>query len=83
MDSVNPNEAPQGYYAVLKPTSEAAGGNICRHCDWRKTCQDSANTDFLAYGHRCMSYTIRAFKDGKLYQREDGCSVLFKKTPTA
>lgn len=74
---VNPNEAPVGYRAEPKPRSEQVG-NICSVCDWRKTCNDPT-TDLLAYGHRCMSAPVVAFKDGKTYQREDGASVIFVK----
>ncbi len=74
---LNPAEAPAGYRAELKPASDHRG-NICRQCDWRPTCQ-RPNTDFLAYGHRCMSYAVVAVRDGLTYQRQDGCSVIFKK----
>jgi hypothetical protein len=73
------NEAPAGYYAVLKSVAKPKdGGNICRACDWRKTCQ-AAGTDFFAPGHRCMSTPVVAFRDGKTYARRDGASVLFKR----
>lgn len=70
-----PDEAPQGFYAVPKINN---GENICRQCDWREQCNDPT-TDHLAYGHRCMSYAIVAFHDGKTYQRTDQCSVVFKR----
>lgn len=70
-----PDEAPAGYYATPKVYR---GESICRACDWRETCQDPA-TDHLAYGHRCMSYAVVAVRDGKTYQRADGCSVVFKR----
>lgn len=64
----NANEAPAGYRAVPKATHAPRDGvNICRACDWRKTCQDP-DTDFNAHGHRCMSYS-----------RNDGQAVLFKR----
>lgn len=63
--TLNPNEAPAGYVASLKPAYRHEAGNICRQCDWRKTCQDPA-TDFNAPGHRCMSYS-----------RQDGVGVIF------
>ena len=72
---LNPSEAPSGFRAELKPRSEQ---NICRQCDWRSECQKST-TDFLAFGHRCMSAPIVAVRDGKTYQRQDGCGVIFKR----
>lgn len=74
----DPTEAPAGYYAVPKAGVSPDGSNICRQCDWRPTCQDPA-TDFLAPGHRCMGYAIVAVRDGKTYQRNDQCSVVFKR----
>ena len=77
----DPNEAPHGYYAVPKSIATPKdGSNICRVCDWRATCQ-ATDTDLLAPGHRCMSYPIVAFRDGKTYQRRDRTSVVFKKRP--
>ena len=79
----NPDEAPAGYYAVLKPAmninhhDKTKQGNICKQCDWRKTCQDSEHTDFLAYGHRCMA--VGVISNGKTYCRTDKCDVIFKK----
>ena len=73
---INPNEAPKGFYAV--PKKSINDQNICNGCDWRKVCQDK-NTDLLAYGHRCMEFPVISAKDGKTYQREDNCSVMFKK----
>ena len=50
------SEAPAGFYAVLKSAGKSAdGGNICRACDLRSTCQKS-DTDLTARGHRCMGY---------------------------
>lgn len=63
---LNPKEAPEGYRAVTKASLHKDRGNLCRQCDWRPTCQ-CADTDFEAYGHRCMGYA-----------REDGESVAFK-----
>ena len=63
--TLNPNEAPSGYVASVKPAYRHETGNICRQCDWRKNCQDPA-TDFNAPGHRCMSYS-----------RQDGVGVIF------
>lgn len=77
---VNPKEAPEGFYAVLKSKYSNRGDNLCNHCDWRKQCNDP-NTDLLAYGHRCMSGGVIASRDGKTYQREDDQSVVFKIAP--
>jgi len=74
----DPCEAPAGYYAVPKVGLPKELGNLCRQCDWRSTCQDPA-TDLLAPGHRCMSDAVVATRDGKTYQRRDGCSVVFKR----
>lgn len=80
----NPDEAPKGYYAVLKPAmrinchDKTLQGNICKQCDWRAICQEPG-TDFVAYGHRCMSTTV--IHKGKEYRRADGCSVIFKRRP--
>ena len=73
----NPDEAPTGFYAFPKAELPQAQGNLCRQCDWRKTCQDP-ETDFLAPGHRCSDYAVIADRDGKTYQREDQTSVVFK-----
>jgi hypothetical protein len=69
---VDVTEAPSGYYPILKAVAAPKeGSNICRVCDWRKTCQDPA-TDFNLRGHRCMSYS-----------RQDGHGVVFKSLPNA
>lgn len=73
---VDPDEAPAGYYATPKV---CAGENICRQCDWRAQCNDES-TNLLAYGHRCMGYAVVV--DGKTHQRQDGCSVVFKRRLT-
>ena len=77
---VNPTEAPAGFCAVLK-SNFGVGDNICNHCDWRKWCCDPA-TDLVDYGHRCMAVAVR-LENGKLHQRLDGCSVMFKKLPVS
>jgi len=69
------NEAPEGFYAVLKDNFKIP--NACDACDARKLCQD--NTDEWCLKNRCMSYEIIAFKDGKTYSRNDKQSVLFKR----
>lgn len=71
-----PNDAPEGYYAVLKADISPDGSNICRCCDWRKTCQQE-DTDFRNPNHRCMGYAI-VTPDGQTVERRDGRSVVFK-----
>ncbi len=71
---VDANEAPKGFFALLK--SEVKG-NPCKSCDWREICLDH-DTDLLAYGHRCMSYAIIANRNGETYCRRDKQSVIFK-----
>lgn len=78
--NLNPNEAPDGYYAVLKPAWTPNSGNLCSQCDWRPTCNDP-KTDFTAPGNRCMASTVVVLRTGKEFKRQDGCSVLFKKKP--
>lgn len=78
IERCDPTEAPAGYYAVPKAQAKPADdSNICGACDWRPKCQDPS-TDMLTHGHRCMSYPIRADRDGKTYQRNDRASVVFK-----
>lgn len=73
----NPDEAPVGFYAF--PKSMLPGDdNRCHYCDWRPQCNDP-ETDLLSPGHRCMSYPVIAYRDGKTYQRLDGVSVVFKR----
>lgn len=73
-----PNEAPEGYVAVLKSdVSRSTTGNICCSCDWRKECARS-ETDFELKEHRCMSYGVISLKTGSEISRSDGCSVVFK-----
>ena len=83
MSTINPQEAPNGYVAVLKATAKPDdGSNICRACDWRSTCQ-SPDTDFQRHNHRCMDYPITSFLTGGTIARDEGCSVVFKHlTPT-
>ena len=77
--TIDPTEAPAGYYAVPKSTPD--GSNICRGCDWRPTCQRE-DTDFTAPGHRCMEFAIET-PDGRTIQRRDGCSVMFRQEARA
>lgn len=73
-------DAPDGYYAVLKAEAKPKdGGNICRACDWRPNCH-SGPINEMPRGHNCRGYELVG-RDGKLYVRADGCSVLFKRLP--
>ena len=77
LPAVDPNEAPEGYVAVLKADARPKdGGNICRACDWRKTCQNPA-TNFGDHRNRCMDFAVS--DGGRMLRRNDGCSVVFKK----
>jgi len=68
---INRNEAPPGYYAVLKEKEKPQdGSNICLACDYRMEC--------TGLKYRCMSYEV-VTPDGKTLRREDGCSVVFKR----
>lgn len=68
---INKNEAPPGYYAVLKSDVISPSlGNICRACDWRPDCSGEK--------YRCMPYEIET-PDGRTLRRGDGCSVVFKR----
>ena len=75
--TLDPDEAPPGYHALLKADAKPAdGGNICRACDWRPECD--------GFAHRCMPYAVISIRDGRELKRQDGCSVVFKrKTPNA
>lgn len=70
IQTLNPNEAPQGFYAVLKSSIPESVGNKCRACDFRANCD--------AINNRCMPHEI-VTPSGKKYKRNDGCSVVFKK----
>lgn len=68
---LNPNDAPPGYYAVLKDVAKPKdGSNICRACDWRPDCSGEK--------YRCMQYEV-VTPDGRTLKRADGCSVVFKR----
>ncbi len=72
--TLDPTEAPAGFVAVLKSSvATPALGNICRACDWRPQCD--------GFEHRCMSYAVTSSRDGSTLQRQDGCSVVFKRIP--
>lgn len=76
---LDPNEAPDGYVAVLKDHAKPPdGSNICQACDWRPSCQNPG-TDFSLPRHRCMSTPVILAKDGRVVARRDGCSVVFKR----
>lgn len=75
---LNPSEAPNGFYAVLKRDVKTDKlGNICRACDWRPEC-NKIETDFTNHNHRCMDYGVLSSKDGSVIKRNDGCGVVFK-----
>ncbi len=69
---IDQDEAPAGYFAVLKSEAKPLdGGNICRACDWRQECD--------GLSHRCMPYAVFSCRDGGELKRNDGCSVVFKR----
>jgi hypothetical protein len=74
---MDPNEAPEGYIAVLKDDVKRGDENICHFCDWRPQCQDKS-TDFSDSNNRCMSYGVISDKTGETIQRKDESSVVFK-----
>lgn len=79
VSSINPSEAPIGFYAVLKSSVATKRlGNVCRACDWRSECQ-KPDADFEKANHRCMSSPVRSFATGLVIQRNDGCGVVFKR----
>ncbi|MFA5352689.1 MAG: hypothetical protein WC291_00505 [Thermodesulfovibrionales bacterium] len=79
---IDPTEAPEGYYAVLKSDVMREGlGNICRACDWRPECQKK-ETAITLHNHRCVDYVV-VCADGREVQRNDGCSVVFKRLSEA
>jgi len=70
-NKLNQNDAPPGYYAVLKSEAKSKdGSNICRACDWRPDCSSAK--------YPCMGYAI-VTSDDRTLRREDGHSVLFKR----
>lgn len=75
--AINPQEAPEGFYAVLKSSLQQDQGNLCRQCDWRDQCCTPA-MDIRNPAHRCMGYEV-VLNDGAIVCREDRCSVAFKK----
>ena len=75
--TLNPNEAPEGFYAVLKSSLPQDQGNLCRQCDWRDQCCTPAMNP-REPAHRCMGYEV-VLADGALVCREDRCSVVFKR----
>lgn len=68
------SDAPPGYLAVLKTDAcpKDSNENCCRFCDWRSECQKGN------HAARCMPYPA-VLQDGSLWERKDGCSVVFKK----
>lgn len=79
--TIDPNEAPEGYYAVLinSLSEKERSVNICRSCDWRPECQKiECRTEHY---QRCSSITTISFQDRRELKRNDGCAVVFKKRP--
>lgn len=79
---INTNEAPRGFYAVLKSKLPKNNGNLCRFCDWRAKCQDPG-TDFEDSNNRCMDFPVISANTGREIARKDGCSVVFKRIDDA
>jgi len=77
-ETLNTQEAPTGFYAVLKSSLPKESGNLCQFCDFRKTCQTDG-WDRQDSNNRCMSYPITSFKTGETIERKDGCSVVFRR----
>jgi len=76
--TLDPTEAPDGYYAVLKADAKPKdGSNICRACDWRPECQKLSG--YITHFQKCNSYTTINMCDGSRCYRRDGCDVLFKR----
>ena len=73
-NGVNRKEAPEGFYATLKTYK---GYNICNDCDARQLCVENHNQ--WCFKNRCMSYEVTSNIDGKVYKRNDGKSVIFKR----
>ena len=67
---VNPNEAPEGFYAMSK--SEVTTSNICASCDARDLCWK--NKGWCAK-HPCMPSN---YLSPTVKPRVDNCSVVFK-----
>lgn len=78
IEIINAQEAPQGFYAVLKSSFPKDQGNLCQFCDFREICKTD-DWDTQNSNNRCMSYPIISFKTGKTIERKDGCSVVFKR----
>lgn len=77
--TLNPNEAPSGFTAVLKDDiNTSMVGNFCNACDWRPKCQDP-NTDFEDSNNRCSSVPVISRLTGRTIERQDKCSVVFQK----
>lgn len=74
---LNPNEAPDGYFAVLKSSIPHPAPNLCTFCDWRSQCQ-KPETDFTIAKHRCAAHPVQLHSGGAV-SRADGCSVIFKR----
>ena len=73
----DPTEAPPGYVAVKKSSLSdiERSQNICRSCDYRPECQRTGGPR----EYRCSTQGAIDPITGKIYQRKDGHSVVFKK----
>ncbi len=65
-EMVDPDEAPEGYYAIEAPPST----NRCSLCDWRKDCS--------GFVIRCHPHQD-AVGELSVPARKDGHAVVFKK----
>ena len=75
---VDQDEAPEGYYAELKPPHIwGVSKNVCEQCDWRNTCLEGF--DPRDHKNRCMPDPVIVEATGEKVCRKDGCSVVFKK----
>ena len=75
--TVDPTEAPEGFYAVPKKDLPHDRGNLCWQCDYRPQCGAMA-------GNRgnCSSAIVIGL-DGIPFFRNDGVSVVFKALKTS
>ena len=77
---LDPNEAPEGFIAVLKHDARQGNEDVCNSCDWRNQCEDP-NSKIDLPSHRCMATALNDPKTGRQIRRADGCSVVFKRKP--
>lgn len=70
--TVDPTEAPEGFYAVPKKDLPHDRGNLCRQCDYRPQCGAMSGSR-----GNCSSEVVMK-EDGSIFFRKDGVSVVFK-----